>query len=185
MPFWDKFFGDSRKREEENTDEQPVPQGPWERFAHNFTQNNGKFLLAHSDDEIKELLQKILDYENADEFWAYEQTIKSRYLQHLPHSDSSQPRPDHIFLGNARYLLENAGGILFTSYETGDFRLIDLPRTMVFLAEPDRLVPSKEKAMEHINSALRNAYPAHIHSIKNFSPRGNDFSKNVYLILKA
>jgi len=186
MSFWNKFFRDPRKKEKENEEEIPELTSEWEKFVWNFTQNNGKFLMASSAEEVNDLLRQILAYEDADGYWIYDDKMKS-YLDGLPYSRDTKPGEGQIFFGNARYLLENAGGILFTSYETGDFRLIDLPGTMVFLATPSQLVASKEKAMERINLAMRNAYPDHIHSIQHFSDKAGEgrFSKNVYLILKT
>jgi len=185
MPFWDKFFGDSRKKDDDDNGFNPGELSPWERFAAYFTRNNGKFLLARSGEEVTELLRNILEHEQARGYWIYDEDLGQTYLAGLPYSTALKPQEDHIFFGNSRYLLENSGGILFTSYETGDYRLIDLPGTMVFLADPSQLVPSKEKAMENINRTFRHSYPSHIQSIVNFSDEGKDFSKNVYLILKT
>ncbi|NPA43690.1 MAG: hypothetical protein GXO27_06665 [Chlorobi bacterium] len=183
MSFWDKIFGHSDREHSGDEPREPVPATPEERFVKKFTDNKGKFLLARSEEDIRRHLADILRHEGAAGYWAPADDVRSALLKDLPRSGDPQPPPGHIFTGFARYLIEKDGGILFTSYETGEFRLIDLPDTMVFIATPDRLIPDKETAMENINRNMRNAYPSHIHSIHRFSDEKNEFSKNVYLIL--
>ncbi len=188
MSFWDKFFKPHKGPDEENFSEEDLM--PIEKFVKKFTENNGKFFLVESLEEIPEVLNRILEYEqkqSEDEklYWTANPDIYNNFSDKLPFSHENFPQRENIVLSFAKYLIENIGGITFTSYETGDFRLIDLPKIMVFLATPDQLLANKEKAMQNINKEYKNFYPAHIQTINHFSSETSDYdsAKKVYLIL--
>ncbi len=182
MGILDKFFGSSKRKEDETFEVNYERMPPLERFVYNFTSNNGKFLIARSQDEIIRLLQQILTEENKPGYWTLDENIREELLKDITHYPSSHPVRDAVMLSYAHFLVENRGEIMVTSLETGNYRMIDLPRTMVFLASPAQLIQNKEKGLELVNKRYKNAVPS-VNTLHDFNQNDNEFSKNVYLIL--
>jgi hypothetical protein len=181
MGFLDKIFGSSKRKDDESFEEYYESLSPLERFVYNFTQNNGKFLIAKSKDEIIHLLQLILTDEEKTQYWAYDESLIGDFSGNIPLNDSKFPSEDDILVSYAHFLVENDGGLMFTNLETGDYRLIDLPATMVFLASPNQLVENKEKGMELINRRFHKGI--RVQTISGFEKDDTDHSRTVYLIL--
>ncbi len=183
MGFLDKLFNSAKRKDREPPEEQLKQLHPLEKFVLNFSENNGKLLLARSEEQIRKYLSYILKEENKPRYWTYDKEIRKQFLKDLPVSKELKPEKTSILLAYAHYLIESDGGIMFTAYEIGEFRLIDLPDTFVFLATPEQLIETKEKGMELINRRFHKSLPSPIRTIKNFGKDEDSFSKNVYLIL--
>jgi L-lactate utilization protein LutB len=182
MGWLDKFFKGNRK---ENDDSLRDLSGmhPLERFVFHFSREGGKFLMAKSLDDAVKFLNFILKEENKKNYWSPDGDIIREFADRVPVNEARKPVEGEIFLSYVEYLIENIGGILFTSYNTGDLRLNDLPHTMVFVGTVKQLLPDVETAMEKVNLEYREAYP-NVFTIHTYSEEpGNDFNKNVYLIL--
>lgn len=198
MSVFDKLFGGGKKvpKETQETHGEHLPdiQIPVdEKFTINFKRNGGKFLYCETFDEVLAALNNIIIENNwhNEAFFTLDNRLKQRFkkenLVFAHKKDNSS-----IFFTTCEHLVAHDGSVLVCSNQIKEYKLSELPSSLIVFATTSQLIASVSDALKTIKTRYKTKLPGNITTLKHFQiteENKNDFlsygsaSKNIYLLL--
>ena len=195
MSFWNKLFGKKDSREEIKSESPFMPEkkDPVEiSFAHNFIKRGGRFLFSESDSDYKNYFNKILDenqWKKSDIFTLDNNIAKDFNVD--DNSDLSILKNKKAVFINCEFLIANTGGILISSNQIKNLKLVQLPENIIVKAQTNQFVRDVSDGMSKLKAFYSKNLPVNITTLNaksieketDFLFYGNN-SKNIYLLLQ-
>lgn len=197
MSLFRNLFGsgnDSSNEENENdfnnTPQHTLPAD--ELFTINFKKNGGKFLYCENLTELKTLFEDILQENDWFESDVLCFETKLHGLLQENRLNFTTPQKPKFFFSTCEGLIADEGSILFSSNQTKQYKLPELPANMIVLATTSQIVSNKSEAMTEIKKRYdhNKQYPTNITTTTYFKQvKEEDFlhygstAKNLYLLL--
>ena len=187
MGIWKKIFG-------KKPDKSPYLPKPEESldisFAKNFTSNGGLFLYNDSQNKVFYNFNEICKENkwNLEEIVCLNQKLSSLFK--IPFIVNKSGKLTHYksLLINCEYLICNTGKILLSSKQIKHFKLNDLPKTILVIAQLNQLVKDVSQGMTQLKNKYPNSIPTNITSVKTIKDKKagaiKTNSKNIYLLLE-
>jgi len=193
MNFFKKIFSSNKESEEKETPIKANTNLPIdEMFVKNFTNNEGKFLYATTQEEINQYLKKILEENNWEDVLCYDSDLEKLLFIVEANAKTNQTNNKVPFFTYCEQLIAENGSILFTSNQISETKLQDLPIHFIVFAKTSQIVKNRDDALTNIKLHYKKNIPSNISSVKNYNPNkksddfmdyGNNNAKNLYLLL--
>ncbi len=138
-----------------------------EEFAHNLTQQGGKFIYCPTHQDLVDNIAGITQQWSLKNLACYEQSIKA--LLSTIHQDIQITKANiaDVFICNCESLIASDGRIMVTSIQTGYNKVRDLPEKVIVIAKTSQLVKNMGEGLTQINFRHKKNIPGQITSIRN------------------
>ncbi|MGB0891194.1 MAG: LUD domain-containing protein [Flavobacteriaceae bacterium] len=192
MSIFKKIFNiKSESSEEKEIKKQPVNLSLDDSFVHYFIEKGGKFIYCTKENEVIEILDKIINENNWKELVCInnklENLITNKEVTINNNINYSAP-----FLTSCEHLIADNGDILFSSNQLKSKKIADLSDHFIVYATTSQLVKDTGQGLTGIKTNSKKNIPTNISAVKNYSIKknddnflnyGNNNSKNLYLLL--
>ncbi len=138
-----------------------------EEFAHNLTEQGGKFIYCATHQELVDNIGAILEQWKLKNVACYEQSIKALLSTVQQEIHISKANFADVFICNCESLIAADGRIMVTSIQTGYNKVRDLPEKVIVIAKTSQLVKNMGEGLTQINFRHKKNIPGQITSIRN------------------
>lgn len=156
-----------------------------QEFIYKFRGNGGLCVVSGDMEYLMNIVKKILANRPNNSIFA---SSKSKYILDKAEgvNKAKSCKEADIFLTDCDFLIEDTGGVVFSSFQLGCFRLTEMAKNIVLFARASQIVGSISDSMRIYNKM--DDRPSNITSLQNFgNADGYDNlgspSKNVFLLL--
>lgn len=195
MGIWDKFFGRKKTKKPENSPFLPKEDEPLDiGFAKNFTRKGGKFLFNESYSKVLDSFKDICIENNWEpiQILSLNASLSDQFGTSLISRNSSVPKKYKAAIIECEYLISNTGKILLSEFQIKQFKLSDLPQTIIVKANLNQLVRDVSQGMTFIKKKYSDKIPTNITTLKiksnsyseNEASESETTSKSIYLLLE-
>jgi hypothetical protein len=196
LSFWNSLFGGKKVSKEDEKSESPfMPEkkDPVEiSFANNFISKGGRFLFSESELDCKNFFNNILKENNwnKSDLFSLDQKISGTFDLETDINTSSVSDKKVAFIG-CEFLIANTGGILISSNQIKNLKLIQLPEHIIVKAKTNQFASDVSEGMSKLKAFYSKNIPTNITTLNaknsdkesDFLSHGNS-SKNIYLLLE-
>ena len=192
MNIFKKIFNiKSESSEEKEVKKQPVNLSLDDSFVHYFIEKGGKFIYCTKENEVQEILSKIVIENNWKELVCINKKLE-KLITNKEITISNDLNYSAPFLTSCEHLIADNGDILFSSNQLKSKKIADLSDHFVVYATTSQLVKNTGQGLTGIKTNCKNNIPTNISAVKNYSIKknddnflnyGNSNSKNLYLLL--
>ena len=192
MSIFKKIFNiKSESSEEKEVKKQPVNLSLDDSFVHYFIEKGGKFIYCTKENEVQEILSKIVIENNWKELVCINKKLE-KLITNKEITISNDLNYSAPFLTSCEHLIADNGDILFSSNQLKSKKIADLSDHFVVYATTSQLVKNTGQGLTGIKTNCKNNIPTNISAVKNYSIKknddnflnyGNSNSKNLYLLL--
>ena len=192
MSIFKKIFNiKSESSKDKEVKKQPVNLSLDDSFVHYFIEKGGKFIYCTKENEVKEILSKIVNENN----WKELVCINNKLEKLATNKDitiSNDLNYSAPFLTSCEHLIADNGDILFSSNQLKSKKIADLSDHFIVYATTSQLVKNTGQGLTGIKTNCKDNIPTNISAVKNYSIKknddnflnyGNSNSKNLYLLL--
>src|SRR5690606_33709804 len=120
----------------------------------------GKFLYCSNLDEVLETFNAILKENNwhQEETCCFDENLKATFKDFdINYTQNGQTT---LFLTTCEYLIANIGGLLISSNQIKEKKLIDLPNNFIVLAGTSQLIDTIGEGLRGIKSKSKQRIPS-------------------------
>jgi hypothetical protein len=196
VSFWNSLFGGKKVSKEDEKSESPfMPEkkDPVEiSFANNFISKGGRFLFSESELDCKKFFNNILKENNwnKSDLFSLDQKISGTFDLEADLNTSSISDKKVAFI-SCEFLIANTGGILISSNQIKNLKLIQLPEHIIVKAKTSQFASDVSEGMSKLKAFYSKNIPTNITTLNaknsdkesDFLSHGNS-SKNIYLLLE-
>jgi hypothetical protein len=196
LSFWNSLFGGKKVSKEDEKSESPfMPEkkDPVEiSFANNFISKGGRFLFSESELDCKKFFNNILKENNwnKSDLFSLDQKITGTFNLEADLNTSSISDKKVAFI-SCEFLIANTGGILISSNQIKNLKLIQLPEHIIVKAKTNQFASYVSEGMSKLKAFYSKNIPTNITTLNaknsdkesDFLSHGNS-SKNIYLLLE-
>jgi hypothetical protein len=196
VSFWNSLFGGKKVSKEDEKSESPfMPEkkDPVEiSFANNFISKGGRFLFSESELDCKNFFNNILKENNwnKSDLFSLDQKITGTFNLEADLNTSSISDKKVAFI-SCEFLIANTGGILISSNQIKNLKLIQLPEHIIVKAKTNQFASDVSEGMSKLKAFYSKNIPTNITTLNaknsdkesDFLSHGNS-SKNIYLLLE-
>jgi hypothetical protein len=196
LSFWNSLFGGKKVSKEDEKSESPfMPEkkDPVEiSFANNFISKGGRFLFSESELDCKNFFNNILKENNwnKSDLFSLDQKITGTFNLEADLNTSSISDKKVAFI-SCEFLIANTGGILISSNQIKNLKLIQLPEHIIVKAKTSQFASDVSEGMSKLKAFYSKNIPTNITTLNaknsdkesDFLSHGNS-SKNIYLLLE-
>jgi hypothetical protein len=196
VSFWNSLFGGKKVSKEDEKSESPfMPEkkDPVEiSFANNFISKGGRFLFSESELDCKKFFNNILKENNwnKSDLFSLDQKITGTFNLEADLNTSSISDKKVAFI-SCEFLIANTGGILISSNQIKNLKLIQLPEHIIVKAKTNQFASDVSEGMSKLKAFYSKNIPTNITTLNaknsdkesDFLSHGNS-SKNIYLLLE-
>jgi hypothetical protein len=196
VSFWNSLFGGKKVSKEDEKSESPfMPEkkDPVEiSFANNFISKGGRFLFSESELDCKKFFNNTLKENNwnKSDLFSLDQKITGTFNLEADLNTSSISDKKVAFI-SCEFLIANTGGILISSNQIKNLKLIQLPEHIIVKAKTNQFASDVSEGMSKLKAFYSKNIPTNITTLNaknsdkesDFLSHGNS-SKNIYLLLE-
>jgi len=195
MGIWDKFFGRKKTKKPENSPFLPKEDESLDiGFAKNFTRKGGKFLFNESYSKLLDNFKDICIENNWEpiQILSLNASLSDQFGTSLISQNASATEEYKAAIIECEYLISNTGKILLSEFQIKQYKLSNLPQTIIVKANLDQLVRDVSQGMTSIKKKYPDKIPTNITTLKiksnsyseNEVSESETTSKSIYLLLE-